>query len=523
MVKARWGAHHPRPVYFFVPALVALFLSTLSSAALARNAYVANPGSESVSVIDTGTNQVVGPPIMVGHEPNPIAITPDGRFAYVVNVGSGSVSVIDTGTNQVVGPPIMVGLAPYWIAITPDGRFAYVVNFFSGNVSVIDTGTNEVVGSPIAVGTEPLGIAITPDGRFAYVNAGSVSVIDIQANQPAGAPITVGAGPYGIAITPNGGFAYVTNQISGNVSVIDTGTNEVVGSPIAVGNFSRGIAITPDGSRAYAVNSGASGTVSVIDTGTNQVVGPPIAIGTNPERVAITPDGRFAYVTWEGGVSVVDTGTNEVVGSPIAIGGSADGVAITPNQPPRASFTTPAARPGVPVAFNSAASSDTDGSIGRYDWDFGDGGTAPDGGPTPRHSYRKPGSYKVTLTLTDNEGCSTALIFTGQTASCNGQPSASEAQTLKVAYPGVRVKCPRRARRRGCRFKLRAVTRRRKGKAETRLAGAKLKAGESKIVSLKPKKKFAAKLAAAKKVLVREKVAIKGSKRTVYRRLKVVR
>ena len=67
-------------------------------------AYVANQDEANVSVINTQTNQVVSRSggIPVGHDPEAIAITPDGRFAYVAVRGDNSVSVINTQTNQVV-------------------------------------------------------------------------------------------------------------------------------------------------------------------------------------------------------------------------------------------------------------------------------------------------------------------------------------------------------------------------------------------------------------------------------------
>jgi YVTN family beta-propeller protein len=339
-----------------------------------------------------------------------------------------------------------------------------------------------------------------------------------------GSPITVGEGPWAFAITPDGTRAYVVNSDSSDVSVIDTATNQVVGSPITVGTTPFGIAITPSGSRAYVANS-IGKSVSVIDTATNQVVGSPITVGIGPWAVAITPDGMRAYVANynEGDVSVIDTVTNQVVAGPITVGDSPDAVAIVPDQPPVASFSDPFSRPGVPVTFNASPSTDPDGSIASYDWAFGDGAQALNGGPRPKHAYRKPGTYQATLTLTDNEGCSTALIFTGQTAYCNGQPSASQTQSVKVAYPGVKVKCPKRAKPKACKFKLQAISKKRKGKVESATAKAKLKAGKSKIISLKPKKKFRTKLASAKKILVRETVTIQGAKRTSYRRLKVVR
>jgi YVTN family beta-propeller protein len=351
-------------------------------------------------------------------------------------------------------------------------------------------------------------------------------VIDTQTNQVVGSPIPVGEHPDGIAITPDGRFAYVVNGNTDNVSVIDTQTNQVFGTPTGVGHMPNGIAITPDGRFAYVTNEGSE-SVSVINTQINLVVGPPIEVGAIPEGIAITPDGRFAYVTNEGSesVSVIDTQTNHVVGTPITVGAGPTGIAIAPDQPPVASFSDlgARARPGVPLTFSASASSDPDGSIARYAWQFGDGQSALEGGAAPSHTYAQPGTYQVKLTLTDNEDCSTALVFTGQTAACNGRPSASMTQAIEVAFPGVRVKCPGRSRPRGCKIELQAVSKKHGGQAESALARAKAKAGKAVVVGLQPKAKFLAKLAAAKKILVREKLTIKGAKRTSYRRLAVVR
>ena len=131
-------------------------------------AYVANTNDNTVSVIDTATNLVVGPPIPVGIRPDGVTVTPDGKHVYVTNTGGdpnpGTVSVIDTATNKVVGPPIAVGISPLGIAITPDGKHAYVTNSSistGGTVLVIDTATN-TVGPLIAVGNNPTGVGIVP-------------------------------------------------------------------------------------------------------------------------------------------------------------------------------------------------------------------------------------------------------------------------------------------------------------------------------------------------------------------------
>ena len=56
------------------------------------------------------------------------------------------------------------------------------------------------------------------------------------------------------------------------------------------------------------------------------------------------------------------------------------------------------------VTFDASASSDPDGSISRYAWDFGDGNS--DSGKTVTHIFSAAGSYTVNLTVTDNEGAS---------------------------------------------------------------------------------------------------------------------
>jgi YVTN family beta-propeller protein len=72
-----------------------------------------------------------------------LALSPDGRHAYVSSYGSNSVSVIDTGSNTVTAT-IPVGQYPAGVAVSPDGRHVYVptglLRSDPGSVSVIDTG-----------------------------------------------------------------------------------------------------------------------------------------------------------------------------------------------------------------------------------------------------------------------------------------------------------------------------------------------------------------------------------------------
>jgi len=57
---------------------------------------------------------------------------------------------------------------------------------------------------------------------------------------------------------------------------------------------------------------------------------------------------------------------------------------------------------GVPITFNGSASSDPDGSIVTYAWDFGDENTGS--GVNPVHIYTHNGTYTLNLIVTDDDG-----------------------------------------------------------------------------------------------------------------------
>lgn len=72
----------------------------------------------------------------------------------------------------------------------------------------------------------------------------------------------------------------------------------------------------------------------------------------------------------------------------------------TTNSPPTASFTFSCT--DLSCDFDGSGSSDSDGTIASYAWDFGDGNTAT--GVTASHTYGADGTYTVTLTVTDDGG-----------------------------------------------------------------------------------------------------------------------
>jgi PKD repeat protein len=108
---------------------------------------------------------------------------------------------------------------------------------------------------------------------------------------------------------------------------------------------------------------------------------------------------------------------------------------ITPNQSPTASFTanpTSGVSP-LAVSFNASNSSDSDGTIVSYAWDFKDGNTGT--GETINHTFSSAGSYNVKLTVTDDKGTTgldtkTIIVTTPESTPETIFPSREEAMEI---------------------------------------------------------------------------------------------
>ena len=252
-------------------------------------------------------------------------------------------------------------------------------------------------------------------------------------------------------MSPDGAHLYVTDGGSNMVTVLSIGAD---GTPTPVNTFSVGtnpdaVSVSPDGAHLYVANEGSPtspGSISAFTIGSEGVwrASPARPFPPPPGRApAVSPDSAHLYVTNGGSISVsafaigADGGLTAVAGSPFITRTNPRGIVVTPDQGPVARFSATSAPAGSASTFNGSASSDSDGKVVGYNWRFGDGGVAANGGPKPSHIYAAAGTYKVMLTVTDNDGCSTRRVFTGQTMSCNGSAVARLTQTINV--PGKQL------------------------------------------------------------------------------------
>ena len=90
------------------------------------------------------------------------------------------------------------------------------------------------------------------------------------------------------------------------------------------------------------------------------------------------------------------------------------------NVAPTAAFTSSVS--GLSAAFTST-SSDADGSIASYAWEFGDGTTSTQ--QNPSKTYASAGTYSVRLTVTDNDGASDSVTNPVTVDDGGGQPGTA--------------------------------------------------------------------------------------------------
>src|SRR5664279_3037877 len=180
-------------------------------------AYVSSQRDGEIVTVDIPSARVDGR-IPVGNQPNKMALSHERSRLYVANGGSDSVTVINTRTDQVIetfpvvapsailsNPRNFKGANPNSLALSPDDRTMYVTNGGLNAVAVVrlsqlchgkdsddgdrdgddDRGPSQVVGL-VPTGWYPESISLSADGRrFFVVNGKSIpgpGCIDVASN-----------------------------------------------------------------------------------------------------------------------------------------------------------------------------------------------------------------------------------------------------------------------------------------------------------------------------------------------------
>src|SRR5690242_17356183 len=240
-----------------------------------------------------------------------IPISPHDRV-YAANQTSNTVSVIDPSTNQLLGlirlgDPVPGSLSPLYrgqllvhgLGYSPDSKTLAVVSVASNSVTLIETATNKVKGT-IYVGRSPHEAFFTKDGAELWVTVRGenyVSVIDpIQMKETR--RIAMANGPGMTMFSPDGRYAFVCSSFTPELTVVETASHEILKQVPQASPFCPDIAVTPENDEIW---------ITLKDVGKVQVFNakPPFELRalletgpiTNHVNLVNNRNGKFAYVT----------------------------------------------------------------------------------------------------------------------------------------------------------------------------------------------------------------------------------
>ena len=191
-----------------------LAVAVKTNGANPNTAYVSSEQAGGVSVLDLSQNKAVAQ-IATGANPAYVLLNKAQSRLFVANGGSDTVSVIDTAKNKVtqtilVRPAEARGLpsaTPLGMALSPDEKTLYVALADMNAVAVIDVSKGKNTGY-VPVGWYPASVAVSPDGARLFV----ANAKGVQVRNPNGKPA-----PIAQNVRPQ----YILNIIEGTVSTID--------------------------------------------------------------------------------------------------------------------------------------------------------------------------------------------------------------------------------------------------------------------------------------------------------------
>ncbi len=482
---------------FGVLVLVLAALTLLGPAAaqadravLATNSDTPTTGLAAFAAPEGQLSMLDGAPVATGNETSAVAISPDARHAYVANTNDdtiGRYSLAANGLPTPLGATPAGGNQPTGLGFSPDGSFLLATNRDSTDadptvsVFAVDASNGAltaVAGSPFDVGVhDPRAVVVSPDGRFVYVTArrgptgppasNADSAIAVLAIGEDGSLTPITGSPFflvgqvnafGASIAPDGSRLFMTRSNGNAIHVFDlnatTGApTQIAGSPFTAGaNAPSELTVAPDGGSLYVAEvfgQAVEGfTINPATGALTQIPGTPLSLAPRQSRgVALTPDGENLYVSMLSNPGVVEGlavgaggGLTRLTGSPYETEGEFPNffsVAVTPTQTPEPAFSAPATgKAGEQLDFDASATTVRGGEATRFDWDFGDGTTAADGGSTISHAYTQDGTYTVTLTVTND--CDPAapaidgVVSVGNAIYCRGARQAQTTGTVVV-------------------------------------------------------------------------------------------
>jgi PKD repeat protein len=318
---------------------------------------------------------------------------------------------------------------------------SYAWNFGDGTSG---TGVNPH-HSYAAAGTYTVTLTVTDDRGGTATTSQPVAVV---ANQPPTASFTHTESFLDLSVNGSGSTD-TDGQITSyawNFGDGATGTGATAQhSYAAAGTYTVTLTVTDNGSKTatstatVTVAANQPPTASFTHTENLRTVNVDASASSDPEGTALT----YAWTFGDGGTATGATASHAYVADgtytvtlTVTDANGAKGTASQQvtvagpfNAPPTASFTHTEAF--LKADLDGRGSSDADGTIVSYAWNFGDGSTGT--GSTASHTYAAAGTYPVALTVTDDGG-KTATTTVSITVAAN--PAYAQDDFTRIVASG---------------------------------------------------------------------------------------
>ena len=282
--------------------------------------YVANYGSDSLSVIDTNANSVIQTITGVASA-NGVTYDPAHDLIWVTNYASDQVTPIDA-SSLVALSPLEVGDGPWGVDYDPVHNTIYVVNNLGDSVTVIDAETQVVTDTLTGSFDQPFHVAANPVTGRAYVTNFGDHTVAVLDGDSISSIVELSGGdattqPYGVAVDETRDLVYVAAVESHRVAVIGAG-DQLLGWATFKRGFGdpsrpvplRAIAVNPeigppgDGGHLWVTTSSADGSEAdqalLIPKGWDGFFSYPSSydVGENPsDGITVDRDTDRVYVT----------------------------------------------------------------------------------------------------------------------------------------------------------------------------------------------------------------------------------
>jgi YVTN family beta-propeller protein len=215
--------------------------------------YVANQYSNSVSVVDVGTNNVVDA-IAANSRPFQVIVAPGDSIIYVSGIDS--VRGIRLSDKTTVAS-FAIPEAGNGIAIARDSLL-YVSTHVGGTVVEFNLRTR-TVSRTFAVGGDPQKMVVSPNGNELWIANGSgyVQFWNIDTGLQIGSNLLLPSSGYGLGYRSSNGLLYASSAYFGGaqIYVINPVSRTLLYST-AVGGATRDVVFTADGSIGIVANEG---------------------------------------------------------------------------------------------------------------------------------------------------------------------------------------------------------------------------------------------------------------------------